>query len=173
MLAFAERHGIPLADTPAGRTLVPHGHPLYAGPLGIVGSRSANRLAAEADLVIAIGTRLEDFTTSSWTLFADDARLVSINAARFDAVKHAGHALVGDARVTVEALDAALKGWSADASWSARPPVERGSWDDDITELRATPGADGRLTYAQVVGAVNELSGPEDYVADRGRRHAR
>ena len=70
VLAFAERHGIPLADTPAGRTLVPHGHPLYAGPLGIVGSRSANRLAAEADVVLAIGTRLEDFTTSSWTVLA-------------------------------------------------------------------------------------------------------
>ena len=164
VLAFAERHGIPFADTPAGRTLVPHGHPLYAGPLGIVGSRSANVLAGEADLVIAIGTRLEDFTTSSWTLFAEETRLVSINAARFDAVKHAGHELVGDALATVQALGNALAGWSADASWSARPPVERGSWDAYITGLRDRAGADGSLTYAQVVGAVNELSGPDDYV---------
>jgi 3D-(3,5/4)-trihydroxycyclohexane-1,2-dione acylhydrolase (decyclizing) len=164
VLAFAERHGIALADTPAGRTLVPHGHPLYAGPLGIVGSRSANILAAEADVVLAIGTRLEDFTTSSWTLFAEDMRLVSINAARFDAVKHAGHAVVGDALVSVEALQGELEGWSADAAWSARPAAERRAWDAYVDELRARPGAGGGLTYAQVVGAINELSGPEDYV---------
>ena len=123
VLAFAERHGVPMVDTPAGRTLVPHGHPLYAGPLGIVGSRSANRLASEADVVLAIGTRLQDFTTSSWTAFAEDVRLVSINAARFDAIKHAGHAVVGDALVTVEALQGPLEGWSADAAWSASAEV--------------------------------------------------
>lgn len=164
VLAFAERHGVPVADTPAGRTLLPHDHPLYAGPLGTVGSRSANVIASEADVVLAIGTRLEDFTTASWTLFAEDVRLVSINAARFDAVKHAGHAVVGDALVTVEALDGALAGWSADPAWSARAGLERRTWDAYITDLRARPGAGGSLTYAQVVGAVNELSGPEDYV---------
>jgi 3D-(3,5/4)-trihydroxycyclohexane-1,2-dione acylhydrolase (decyclizing) len=161
---FAERHGIPFADTPAGRTLVPHGHPLYAGPLGIAGSRSANVVASEADVLIAIGTRLEDFATASWTAFDQDVRLVSINVARYDAVKHAGHSLVGDALVTVEALDRSLGEWTADAAWSARPEAERRLWDAHIDTLRSRPGADGRLTYAQVVGAINELSGPEDYV---------
>ena len=164
VLAFAERHGIPMVDTPAGRTLVPHGHPLYAGPLGIVGSRSANRLASEADVVLAIGTRLQDFTTSSWTAFAEDVRLVSINAARFDAIKHAGHAVVGDALATIEALEGPLEGWSADGTWSASAEVERSVWDAYVDGLRAAPGAHGELTYAQVVGAINDLSGPEDYV---------
>jgi 3D-(3,5/4)-trihydroxycyclohexane-1,2-dione acylhydrolase (decyclizing) len=164
VLRLADRHGIPFADTPAGRTLVPHGHPLYAGPLGIAGSRSANTVAAEADMILAIGTRLEDFTTASWTLFDEDVRLVSINVARFDAVKHAGQSLVGDAQVTIEALDRPLEGWSADAAWTARPEVERRRWDSYVDELRTRPGATGGLTYAQVVGAINELSGPEDYV---------
>ncbi len=164
VLAFAERHGVPLVDTPAGRTLVPHRHPLYAGPLGIVGSRSANRLASEADVVLAIGTRLQDFTTSSWTAFAEDVRVVSINAARFDAIKHAAHAIVGDALVAVEALQGPLEGWSADAAWSASAEVERSAWDAYVDGLRATPGAGGGLTYAQVVGAINDASGSEDYV---------
>jgi 3D-(3,5/4)-trihydroxycyclohexane-1,2-dione acylhydrolase (decyclizing) len=164
VLAFAERHGIPIADTPAGRTLLPHDHPLYAGPLGIAGSRSANVVASEADVVLAVGTRLEDFTTASWTLFADGARLISINAARFDAVKHAGLAVVGDALVAVQGLDAHLAGWSAEPGWSARAGSERRTWDAYVTDLRTRPGTDGGLTYAQVVGAVNELSGPEDYV---------
>lgn len=164
VLAFAEAHGVPVADTPAGRTLIPHGHPLYAGPLGIVGSASANRLAAGADVVLAVGTRLEDFTTSSWTLFAPDVRLVSINVARFDAVKHAGLAVVGDARVTMEELDGPLAGWRADEAWSGRAAVERGRWDDHVTELRRRPGSVATLTYAQVVGVVNDVSGPDDYV---------
>ena len=143
---------------------MPHGHPLYAGPLGVAGSRSANVVAAEADVVLAIGTRLEDFTTASWTAFDEDVRLVSINVARYDAVKHAGHSLVGDAQVTVEGLDRSLDGWTADAAWSARPEAERRRWDAHIDALRSQPGAGGTLTYAQVVGAINDLSGTEDYV---------
>ena len=164
VLGFADRHGIPFADTPAGRTLVPHGHPLYAGPMGIAGSGSANVVAAEADVVLAIGTRLEDFTTASWTAFDQDVRLVSINVARYDAVKHAGHSLVGDALATVEALDGALAGLMADAAWSARAEAERRTWDAQIDVLRSRPGAGGTLTYAQVVGAINDLSGREDYI---------
>lgn len=69
-LDFAERHGIPVTETTAGRTLVPHTHALNAGPLGITGSTSANVVAAEADVVLAVGTRLQDFTTASWTVFS-------------------------------------------------------------------------------------------------------
>src|SRR4029078_12623369 len=98
-------------------TLVPHGHPLYAGPLGIAGSRSANIVASEADVVVAIGTGLEDFTTRSRAAFDRDVQLVSINVARYDAVKHAGHSLVGDALVTVEALPRPLGEWTGDAEW--------------------------------------------------------
>ncbi|MEU4341721.1 3D-(3,5/4)-trihydroxycyclohexane-1,2-dione acylhydrolase (decyclizing) [Nocardia sp. NPDC023852] len=159
---FAEHVGIPIAETTAGRTLVPHDHPLYAGPLGITGSASANAMAAEADLVLAVGTRLQDFTTASWTVFAPDVRLVTVNAARFDAVKHGAVAVVGDAEATVRELAGQVGQWRADPAWTARAAVLRSTWDSHIDKLRApTPGTP---SYAQVVGVVNELSGPSDYV---------
>jgi 3D-(3,5/4)-trihydroxycyclohexane-1,2-dione acylhydrolase (decyclizing) len=161
---FAQAHGVPLVETPAGRTLVPHDHPLHAGPLGIIGSSSANTVAGQADVVLAVGTRLQDFTTASWTVFAEGAHLVTVNAARFDAVKHAAHAVVGDARATVTELDAALTGWSADPQWSAVAATERARWDIHVDELRAGVAPEGALSYAQMVGVVNDASGPDDYV---------
>lgn len=165
LLAFAEHHQIPVVETVAGRTLVPHDHPLYGGALGIIGSGSANALAQEADVVLAVGTRLQDFTTSSWTGFAADVRIVSVNAARFDAVKHNALAVVGDARETVLELGRELQDWTANGSWAARGAEEKAAWDDHIDQLRAgglTP--DGSLTYAQVTGVVNDVSTPDDYV---------
>ncbi len=164
LLDFAVTHGVPLAETSAGRTLLPDPHPLNAGGLGTIGSASANALAADADVVIAVGTRLQDFTTSSWSLFGDEMRLITINAARFDAVKHAAHAVVGDARESIIELDESLAGWTADADWTARAATERASWDTHIDTLRAGIAPDGALTYAQVVGIVNDASGPDDYV---------
>jgi 3D-(3,5/4)-trihydroxycyclohexane-1,2-dione acylhydrolase (decyclizing) len=161
---FAQRHGVPVVETPAGRGLVPHDHPLYGGPLGIIGSASANTLAGAADAVLAVGTRLQDFTTASWTVFADDVRIVALNAARFDAVKHAAHALVGDAQATLSELDTALHGWTADPFWTERAALERASWDAHIDTLRAGTTPDGSLSYAQVIGVVNDASGPNDYV---------
>jgi 3D-(3,5/4)-trihydroxycyclohexane-1,2-dione acylhydrolase (decyclizing) len=158
-LDFAEQHGIPVTETTAGRTLVRHAHPLHAGPLGITGSRSANILAGEADVVLAAGTRLQDFTTASWTVFSPDVRIVALNAARFDAVKHGSFALVADALAGIEELAAALPGWRVDPSWTARAATERARWDAYIDGVRG-----GSLTYAQVVGVVNDLSGPDDYV---------
>ena len=139
-LAFAEAHGVPVVETVAGRTLVPHEHPLYGGALGIIGATSANELAAEADVVLAVGTRLQDFTTSSWTAFASGVRIVTVNAARFDAVKHSAQAVVGDARETLVELSEAsgrLDGRrrlgrrsGAQAGRLGRPhrPAARGRW---------------------------------------------
>ncbi len=158
-LDFAQRHGVPVTETTAGRTLVRHDHPLHAGPLGVTGSGSANALAADADVVLAVGTRLQDFTTASWTVFAPDVRIVALNAARFDAVKHGSSALVGDALEGIGELDAALGGWRADDGWTGRPAVERARWDEHVDSLRAAT-----TSYAHVVGVVNELSGPDDYV---------
>jgi 3D-(3,5/4)-trihydroxycyclohexane-1,2-dione acylhydrolase (decyclizing) len=159
-MAFAERHGVPVTETTAGRTLVPHDHPLHAGPLGVTGSSSANALAADADLVLAVGTRLQDFTTASWSVFAPDVRLVSVNTARFDAVKHGALAVVGDARETLREL--AVDEWSVDPTWTRRGAVERSRWDGYIDGLRAP--TEGLPTYAQVVGAVNDAAEPGDYV---------
>ncbi len=161
-LELAERHGVPVAETTAGRTLVPHDHPLHAGPLGITGSASANTLAAEADLVLAVGTRLQDFTTASWSVFAPDVRLVSINTARFDAVKHGAVALVADADEALGELAGLLDPWRTHSGWTARAAAERARWDAYIDGLRA-PAA-GLPTYAQVVGVVNDAAEPGDYV---------
>lgn len=163
-VAFAEAHGVPVVDTPAGRTLIGHDHPLYGGPLGTIGSASANALAADADLVLAVGTRLQDFTTASWTVFGPGVRLISLNAARFDAVKHAGHAVVGDALAGLEDLGSRLAGWTADGQWTARAAGERAGWDAYIDGLRGGLAPDGSLTYAEVVGMVNSASSPDDYV---------
>jgi len=158
-VALAERHGIPITETTAGRTLVPHDHPLHAGPLGITGSASANALAAEADVVLAVGTRLQDFTTASWSVFDADVRLVTVNAARFDAVKHGAIALVADA---AEALGELEFDGRTDPDWTARAVRERTRWDAYIDGLRRR--SPGLPTYAQVIGVVNDAAEPGDYV---------
>jgi 3D-(3,5/4)-trihydroxycyclohexane-1,2-dione acylhydrolase (decyclizing) len=164
VLELAIAHGVPFVETPAGRTLLPYPHPLNAGPLGVIGSASANAMAAQADVVVAIGTRLQDFTTASWTVFSPSVRIIGVNAARFDAVKHGSHAVVGDARESILELQAALPGWTADPRWTARAEVERARWDAHVELLRAGVAPDGCLTYAQVVGVVNDASTADDYV---------
>ncbi len=163
-IAFAEKHHLPVVETVAGRTMVPHDHPLFGGALGIVGSSSANALAGQADVVIAVGTRLQDFTTASWTSFAGDVRLVTINAARFDAVKHNAHAVTGDARETLAELSAALGETRFDDAWVATCAGVKADWDAEVDRLRAGVGPEGVLTYATVTGVVNDVSGDQDYV---------
>ncbi|MGW1996199.1 3D-(3,5/4)-trihydroxycyclohexane-1,2-dione acylhydrolase (decyclizing) [Embleya sp. NPDC001921] len=164
VLRLARAHGVPFAETVAGRTLLPHEDPLHAGPLGVTGSASANALAADADLVLAVGTRLQDFTTASWSVFAADARLVSINAARFDAVKRRAAPVTGDAREALRELGPLLGEWRADPAWTARAERERRAWDATIDRLRAPADPAEPPTYAQVVGVVNTLAGADDYV---------
>jgi len=162
--AFASRHRIPVAETIAGRGVLVHDHPMNAGPLGVIGSSSANALAAEADLVLAIGTRLQDFTTGSWTVFQDPGfHLVSINAARHDAAKHLAVAVVGDAREAMADLDEALAGFTAPGAWSARAATLYGDWNRVIDEHCRATNTD-LPSYAQVVGAVNRKAGEKDRV---------
>jgi 3D-(3,5/4)-trihydroxycyclohexane-1,2-dione acylhydrolase (decyclizing) len=159
--AFAERRGIPLTETIAGKGGVTHDHPAHAGPIGVVGSTSANALAAEADVVLAIGTRLQDFTTGSWTAFAPDAAFIAINAARWDATKHRALAVVGDALETVTELDAALGDWRAGSDWTAKAKAEFGKWNALLDDLQRPTNAPVP-TYAQVVAAVNRKAGMRD-----------
>jgi 3D-(3,5/4)-trihydroxycyclohexane-1,2-dione acylhydrolase (decyclizing) len=163
-LAFAEKHHLPVVETVAGRTLVPHDHPLFGGALGIIGSASANSLAQQADVILAVGTRLQDFTTSSWTGFASDVKLVSLNAARFDAVKHDAHAVTGDARESLTELSAALEDVTFAHAWVQTSQQVKATWDAHVDGLRAGVGPDGVLTYATVTGIVNDVSTPDDYV---------
>jgi 3D-(3,5/4)-trihydroxycyclohexane-1,2-dione acylhydrolase (decyclizing) len=158
---FAVKRGIPIVETIAGKGAVTHYHPAHAGPIGIIGSTSANALAAEADVILAVGTRLQDFTTGSWTAFRSDARFISINAARFDAVKHRALAVVGDALETVTELDAELGAWRVDPAHMARAQMLFREWDALLESLQAPSNAPVP-TYAQVVQAVNASAGDRD-----------
>jgi len=153
---FAEAHGVPVAETQAGKGALPWDHPLQAGAVGVTGAPAANELAREADLVLAVGTRLSDFTTGSHALFAQ-ARLVGLNVAGADAGKWRGLPLQADARVGLEALDARLSAWRADEAWTAKARKASASWRDAVTAL--TSRRDAALPYdADVIGAVQRSS---------------
>jgi len=158
---FAIKRGIPIVETIAGKGAVTHDHPAHAGPIGIIGSTSANALAQDADVVLAIGTRLQDFTTGSWTAFDRDAKFISINTARYDAIKHRAVAVVGDALETVTELDAALGDWKADVDRMARAKSLFAEWNKLLDQHQAV--TNGPVpTYAQVVAIVNETAKPND-----------
>ena len=156
---FSERHGVPVCETQAGKSSLPWDHPLQLGPVGVTGSPAANALASEADLILAVGTRLQDFTTGSNSLFPK-ARLVSLNANPFDAGKARGIPLQADARLGLGALSKALPRWQADAAWTERARTEADAWRstvDKITQRRDL--APGELPYdGEVIGAVQRSS---------------
>ncbi|MCQ4162991.1 thiamine pyrophosphate-binding protein, partial [Roseomonas sp. GC11] len=111
---FAARHGIPVAETQAGKSAMPEGHPLHLGAIGVTGTGAANAMARQADAILAIGTRLQDFTTGSWSLFtAPGRKIIGLNTQVFDAAKHLAQPLVADAREGLAALAAALEGHRA------------------------------------------------------------
>ncbi|MFL5238728.1 MAG: thiamine pyrophosphate-binding protein, partial [Rhizomicrobium sp.] len=161
--AFATEHGIPVAETIAGKGALTHYHPAHIGPIGIVGSASANALAAGADVILAVGTRLMDFTTGSWTCFAQDAKFISINTARFDAIKHQALAVIGDARETLAELAASLNGWRSDAQWTNHGKSEFANWNAALDSYQK-PTNEPVPTYAQVVGIVSAHAGERDYL---------
>lgn len=161
---FVAQTGIPVGETHAGRGALPSDHAGALGAIGATGSAAANRLAADADLVIGVGTRWSDFTTSSKSAFQDPGvRFVNVNVCAFDAAKHAGLQLVGDARTTLSALSDALGDHRADAAWTARGERERAEWADEVARLVA-PHADGTLHQAAVIGAVNDAAGEHGVV---------
>ena len=160
---FAAERGIPVVETIAGKGTLTHYDPVHCGPVGVVGSTSANALAADADVVLAIGTRLQDFTTGSWTAFSRDARFVSVNAARWDATKHRALAVVGDALETVRELDAALGAWKVDRAHLAKAQALFKQWDTLLDEHQAQTNAPVP-SYAQVVNVVNRAAGEGDHL---------
>ena len=160
---FAAERGIPVVETIAGKGALTHYDPVHCGPIGVVGSTSANTLAAGADVILAIGTRLQDFTTGSWTAFAQDARFIAINAARWDATKHRALAVVGDALETVRELDAALGAWKADAARLKNAQALFKEWDALLDEHQTQTNAPVP-SYAQVVNVVNRAAGEGDHL---------
>ena len=162
LAAFARAHRIPVIETIAGRANLLADDPLNIGPVGVTGSDSANTIAAQADVILAVGTRLQDFTTGSWTAFAPDARLICLNVGRHDAAKHAAMTLVGDAKKGLLALGAGLAGYQAPADWLALAQAHRRDWDTYVAENTA-PG-NRPNSYAQAIGAINALCHPRDRV---------
>jgi 3D-(3,5/4)-trihydroxycyclohexane-1,2-dione acylhydrolase (decyclizing) len=163
---FAERHGVPVCETQAGKSSLPWDHSLQLGSVGVTGSPGANALASEADLILAVGTRLADFTTGSNSLFTK-ARLVSLNVNTFDAIKARGIPLQADGRLGLEALSKALPHWRALETWTERAEAEAAEWRSTVAAITGRRElAPGELPYdGEVIGAV-QRSSPKSTATD-------
>ncbi|MEZ9523074.1 3D-(3,5/4)-trihydroxycyclohexane-1,2-dione acylhydrolase (decyclizing) [Enterovibrio norvegicus] len=164
LIQFAEKHQIPVVETIAGRTLLSADHPLNCGPIGTTGSNSANHMCEDADVVIAIGTRLQDFTTGSWTVFRDpDMKLISINAGRFDATKHMAQSIISDAKAAIVPLSERLGNWQTQNAWVDKAAAETSQWRG-VVEQRTAASDTALPSYAQIIGKVNSLVNEGDRV---------
>jgi 3D-(3,5/4)-trihydroxycyclohexane-1,2-dione acylhydrolase (decyclizing) len=162
---FCGRTGIPVGQSQAGKGALPHDHPQSVGAIGSTGTTAANALAAEADVVIGIGTRYSDFTTASRTAFADpDVRFVNINVAALDAAKHSGLSIVADAREAIDALDAALPGHTVADDYRDEVARRVRGWEDTVAAACRIVDDSAGLNQNQVIGLVNTLSDPHDVV---------
>ncbi len=159
--AFVDSTGIPVGETMAGKGSLRFDHPLNLGAIGVTGTRAANIVARNADLVIGIGTRYSDFTTASKTAFQDaGVRFINLNVAEFDAFKHLALPVVGDAKSTLAELQPLLAGWSVPADYRAECGKLHGEWEaevDRIYAIRHLP----LPSQGELIGAVNELSSPD------------
>ena len=164
LAAFAGRHHIPVAETQAGKSALPHDHPLNMGSIGVTGTSAANALAAQADLVLAIGTRLQDFTTGSWALFREPhRRIIGLNVQSFDAGKHTALPLVADAKAGLDELSAAIASYRAPESWHVLASHGKAEWIKAAAKVTAASNA-AKPSDAQVIGAVQRASKPSDIV---------
>jgi 3D-(3,5/4)-trihydroxycyclohexane-1,2-dione acylhydrolase (decyclizing) len=162
LAAFAEAHNIPVAETQAGKSALPWDHPLNLGPIGVTGGEAANSVCAEADLVIGVGTRFQDFTTGSWSLFANpDRKIACLNVAAYDAMKHGAMPLLADARVGLGELSSALGDHTSPASIDGL----KEDWFAKVDPLTAAPSDSNALaTDMQVIGAVQRSAGESSVV---------
>jgi 3D-(3,5/4)-trihydroxycyclohexane-1,2-dione acylhydrolase (decyclizing) len=166
LTAFAEALDVPVAETQAGKSSTAASHPLSVGSIGVTGTSAANALAEEADLILAVGTRLQDFTTGSWSLFKNPARrFIALNVQVFDALKHRALPLVADAKAGLEELSANLAGWRSDKGWREAADKSRAAWLDAAARFtgrtNVVPPSD-----AQVIGAVARQSTADTVVVN-------
>ncbi|MXZ20221.1 MAG: 3D-(3,5/4)-trihydroxycyclohexane-1,2-dione acylhydrolase (decyclizing) [Caldilineaceae bacterium SB0665_bin_25] len=161
--AFVDLFGIPVAETMAGKGSLPYDHPLQLGAAGATGTFAAEQVADEADVVIGIGTRYSDFTTSSKTAFKHpDVQFVNINVAEFDAYKHCAVPLVGDARVTLEELSELLADYRNDDESVAQAQRLHDEWEAEVQRNYDTHEAESGLPYqGALIGAVNDHGDPD------------
>lgn len=161
---FAEQTGIPVGETMAGKGSLRYDNPLSLGAIGVTGTFAANILARDADLVIGIGTRYSDFTTASKTAFQNPGvRFININVAEFDAYKHSGLPLVGDARVTIEELSEAVGGYCTAPEYRALAADLNKRWDEEVSRLYHLHHGPP-ISQGEVIGAIDEMAGPQDVV---------
>jgi len=159
---FANKFQFPVVETIAGRANLLDTHDLNIGPLGVTGSNSANNIAEEADVILAIGTRLQDFTTGSWTAFSKDAKIICLNAARHDAAKHLSLPIVGDAKLGLNLLSYELDGYKTPSEWTENARKERVVWNDYVE--KNTNLKNGPSSYAQAIGVINANCDPRDRI---------
>ena len=165
LATFCEKTGIPVGQSQAGKGSLAYDHPQSVGAIGSTGTTAANTLAAEADVVIGIGTRYSDFTTASRTAFNNpDVRFVNINVASLDSVKQGGVCVVSDAREAIDALDAALGDYSVSDEYRSRTAELAKSWDDTVSAAYRVDDDSVGLNQNQVIGLANTLSDPRDVV---------
>ncbi|OBQ94816.1 MAG: 3D-(3,5/4)-trihydroxycyclohexane-1,2-dione acylhydrolase (decyclizing) [Mesorhizobium sp.] len=151
--------GIPVCETQGGKSSLPDDHPLNMAAVGVTGTSAANRLAEEADVVLAVGTRLQDFTTGSWALFKNAGRtIIGLNTQVFDAGKHWALPLVADATEGLAELSAALKGWKAPTAWTDNALKGKTEWQAAAAKVTASTNA-AYPSDAQVIGAVQRAKG--------------
>jgi 3D-(3,5/4)-trihydroxycyclohexane-1,2-dione acylhydrolase (decyclizing) len=164
LTAFAETHAIPVAVSQAGKSAIDETHQLALGAVGVTGTSAANALAADTDLVLAVGTRLQDFTTGSWALFkSGDLKIVALNAASYDTAKHDAQPLVCDAKVGLTELSEGLAGWKADPGVAQRAAKEKAVWLEAAGPALASTNAE-LPSDSQVVGAIARTLGAENTV---------
>ena len=162
LMRFVETTNIPVIQTIAGRANLLEDHKLNLGPVGVTGSDSANWVAERADVILSVGSRLQDFTTGSWTAFAEDAQFISLNTARHDAGKHMALCLVGDAKLGMEALQNNIGQYQAPLDWTRDAQAQRQKWNAYVVENIKTGNRPN--SYAQVIGVVNAICHPRDRV---------
>src|SRR5271166_4944751 len=164
LIDFCARRGIPVAETQAGKSATPADHPMAMGAIGVTGTGAANALAAEADVIVGVGTRFADFTTGSWAVFKNpDRRFIGVNVQPFDATKHRALPVVGDARAALAALDAALGAWKAPRSWGEAAARAKAEWETTADRYTA-PTNTPLPSDAQVLGALMRAGETSDVI---------
>jgi 3D-(3,5/4)-trihydroxycyclohexane-1,2-dione acylhydrolase (decyclizing) len=164
LMDFCVKRGIPVAETQAGKSAMPADHPLVMGAVGVTGTSAANALAAQADVIVGVGTRFADFTTGSWALFQNpDRHFISVNVQPFDAVKHRALPVVGDARTALAALDSKLDDWKAPRAWSDRAAKAKVEWEATAARYTAPTNAPAP-TDAEVLGGLMRAGEKSDVV---------
>ena len=156
---FADAHGIPVVETQGGKSSLPFLHSLNMGAVGVTGTGASNTVCEDADVVLAVGTRLQDFTTGSWALFKNDRKtIIGLNTQVFDATKHRALPLIADARVGLEELSINLGKWAAPIAWTKSAKSGFAAWMKEANKYTDASNAE-RPADSQVIGAVQRALG--------------